>query len=394
MELKRVQDMEVRDKRVFVRVDYNVPLEDGVITDDTRIRASLPTISLLRSHGAKVILASHLGRPKGQVQESMRLAPVAEALRTLLGAEVSYAKDVVRTEAKEVTSNLPPGDVALLENLRFDPREEKNDPEFAKELASLAELFVNDAFGAAHRAHASTVGITQYLPSAAGLLLQDEVEALSKVLEHPDKPFALILGGAKVSDKIGVIDHLLEKVDVVLIGGGMANTFLRAQGRDVGASLVEEDNVEVASEVIERAKGLGVGLLLPIDAVVAERMSEDANARVVSVDAIPSGLAIYDIGPATIAAYSEALRPTRTIVWNGPMGVFELAPFANGTKGIANAVADSSGFTLVGGGDSVAAVTQIGVADQISHISTGGGASLEFLEGKSLPGIAALEVKE
>ena len=394
MRLRRVQDMDVRHKRVFVRVDYNVPLENGAITDDTRIRASLPTISWLRDRGAKIILASHLGRPKGQVQESMRLAPAAEALSTLLGTTVHYARDIVGDDAHAKISGLDAGEVALLENLRFDPREEKNDKQFAQELASLADLYVNDAFGAAHRAHASTVGMTEFLPSAAGLLLQSEVDALSRVVDQPDKPFALILGGAKVSDKIGVIDHLLDKVDLVLIGGGMANTFLKAKGYSIGKSLVEEDNVEVAEEVIQRTGRGGVELLLPVDAVVAERMAADAAARTVAVDSVPDDAAIFDIGPATIESFANALQRARTIVWNGPMGVFELAPFSSGTAGVARAVAESSGFTLVGGGDSVAAIAKIGVSDRISHISTGGGASLEFLEGKSLPGIAALEETE
>ena len=393
MELRRVQDMEVRGKRVFVRVDYNVPLDNGTITDDTRIRASLPTINLLRERGARLILASHLGRPKGQVQDSLRLEPVAHALEALLETEVAYARDVVGEEAHRVSANLEDGQVALLENLRFDPREEKNGRDFAGELAELADLYVNDAFGAAHRAHASTVGMTEFLPSAAGLLLQAEVAALSRVVERPESPYALILGGAKVSDKIGVIDNLLETVDKVLIGGGMANTFLKAQGHDVGKSLVEEDNVDVARDVLERARAANVELLLPVDAVVAERMDANAAAREVNVDDVPSDMAIFDIGPSTVSMFAEALKTARTIVWNGPMGVFELQPFASGTKGVAQAVAESQGFTLVGGGDSVAAIEQIGLADKISHISTGGGASLEFLEGKSLPGIAALEVK-
>lgn len=393
MQLRRVQDMDVRDKKVFVRVDYNVPLDDGVITDDTRIRASVPTISYLRERGARIILASHLGRPKGQVVDSMRLAPVAAALPTLIGADVAYARDVVGEEARRIVSNLDSGDVALLENLRFDPREEKNGRDFAQELASLADYYVNDAFGAAHRAHASTVGMTEFLPSAAGLLLQTEVDALSRVVEDPEKPFALILGGAKVSDKIGVINHLLEKVDMILIGGGMANTFLKAEGANIGTSRVEQDNLEVAGDVLQRAQQLGVDLFLPIDAVVADRMAADARVRTVLLDSVPDNMAIYDIGPETSDAFSLALEDANTIVWNGPMGVFELSPFAGGTRQVAMAVANSRGFTLVGGGDSVAAITQMGVSDRISHISTGGGASLEFLEGKSLPGVAALEEK-
>ncbi|HVX30557.1 MAG TPA: phosphoglycerate kinase [Nitrolancea sp.] len=393
MSLRRVQDMDVSRKRVLVRADFNVPLDHGEITDDTRIRATLPTIELLRERGARIILMSHLGRPKGQVREELRLAPVAKALGDLLGISITYVRDIVGFEVDEELAGLSLGDVALLENLRFDPREEKNDPEFAKELAALGDCYVNDAFGAAHRAHASTVGVTEYLPSAAGLLLQREVDALSHVLNDADRPFALILGGAKVSDKIGVINNLLKRVDSVLVGGGMANTFLKAMGIDVGKSLVEEDNVEVAADVLKRAEVGGVDLLLPVDAVVAERMSEDVAVETVIVERVGPDQAIFDIGPETVKRFADALRPARTIVWNGPMGVFEIEKFANGTRGIAEAVAASDGFTLVGGGDSVAAVQQLGVADRISHISTGGGASLEFLEGKDLPGIAALQEK-
>jgi phosphoglycerate kinase len=394
MTLRRIQDLEVDRKRVLVRVDFNVPLDDGVITDDTRIRATLPTINYLRERGARTILVSHLGRPKGAVRENLRLAPVARALSELLGRHVTYVQDIAGYEAHEETAGLSLGDIALLENVRFDPREEANDPEFARELASLADCFVNDAFGAAHRAHASTVGVTAYLPSAAGLLLQREVDALSHVVSNPERPFALILGGAKVSDKIGVIDHLLERVDSVLIGGGMANTFLKANGVSVGRSLVENDNIEVAAAVLERAKQLNANILLPVDAVVADRMAADAGATVVDIDAVGDDRAIFDIGPKSVKRFADALRSARTVVWNGPMGVFEMAPFSGGTRGVADAVAASNGFTLVGGGDSVAAVEQLGVAERISHISTGGGASLEFLEGKSLPGIAALQEKE
>jgi len=393
MSLRRVQDMDVARKRVLVRADFNVPLDHGEITDDTRIRATLPTIELLRERGARIILMSHLGRPKGQVREELRLAPVAKALSDLLGAPVNYVRDIVGFDVDEEIAGLSMGDVALIENVRFDPREEKNDPEFAKELAALGDCFVNDAFGAAHRAHASTVGVTEYLPSSAGLLLQREVDALSHVLNDAERPFALILGGAKVSDKIGVINHLLERVDRVLVGGGMANTFLKAKGIDVGKSLVEEDNVDVAADVLARAEERGVDLVLPADAVVATQMSEDAEATTVIVERVGPQQAIFDIGPESVKRFAGALRPARTIVWNGPMGVFEIAKFSGGTRGVADAVAASDGFTLVGGGDSVAAVEQLGVADQISHISTGGGASLEFLEGKNLPGIAALQEK-
>jgi phosphoglycerate kinase len=390
MEIRTLQDLDVRGKRVLVRVDYNVPIEDGRITDDTRIRATLPTIAALREAGARTVLVSHLGRPKGQVRENLRLAPVARHLAELLGVDVAYARDTVGPEAQAMVAGLADGDVGLLENVRFDPREEKNDPEFARELASLADCFVNDAFGTAHRAHASTVGVAALLPSAAGLLLEREIAALSRVTSAPEHPFALILGGAKVSDKIGVIDHLLTRVDLILIGGGMANTFLKVQGVEIGRSLVENDKLDVAESALNRAKELGVNVLLPVDAVVAGKLSADAPRRTVAIDEVGPDDAIFDIGPATVAGFAAALANTRTVVWNGPMGVFEVAPFAGGTRGVADAVARSSGFTVVGGGDSVAAIEQLGAADKITHISTGGGATLEFLEGKDLPGIAIL----
>lgn len=390
MEIRTLQDLDVQGKRVLVRVDYNVPIDDGRITDDTRIRATLPTIAALRDAGARTVLVSHLGRPKGQVREHLRLAPVARHLAELLGVDVAYARDTIGPEAQAMVAGLADGDVGLLENVRFDLREEKNDPEFARELASLADCFVNDAFGTAHRAHASTVGVAAQLPSAAGLLLEREIAALSRVTTAPEHPFALILGGAKVSDKIGVIDHLLTRVDLILIGGGMANTFLKVQGVEIGRSLVENDKLDVAESALNRAKELGVSVLLPVDAVVAGKLSADAPRRTVAIDEVGPDDAIFDIGPATVAGFAAALANTRTVVWNGPMGVFEVAPFAGGTRGVADAVARSNGFTVVGGGDSVAAIEQLGVADQISHISTGGGATLEFLEGKDLPGIAIL----
>ncbi len=390
MEIRTLQDLDVRGKRVLVRVDYNVPIEDGKITDDTRIRATLPTISALREAGARTVLVSHLGRPKGQVRENLRLAPVARHLTDLLGVDVAYTRDTIGPEAQAMVAGLVDGAVGLLENVRFDAREEKNDPEFARELAGLADCFVNDAFGTAHRAHASTVGVAAQLPSAAGLLLEREIAALSRVTSAPEHPFALILGGAKVSDKIGVIDHLLTRVDLILIGGGMANTFLKVQGAEIGRSLVENDKLGVAEAALNRAKELGVNVLLPVDAVVAGKLSADAPRRTVAINEVGPDDAIFDIGPATVAGFAAALANTRTIVWNGPMGVFEVAPFANGTRGVADAVARSTGFTVVGGGDSVAAIEQLGAADRISHISTGGGATLEFLEGKDLPGIAIL----
>ena len=390
MEIRTLQDLDVRGKHVLVRVDYNAPIEDDRITDDTRIRATLPTISALREAGARAVLVSHLGRPKGQVRENLRLEPVARHLADLLGVDVAYARDTIGPEAHAMVAGLADGDVGLLENVRFDPREEENDPEFAQELANLADCFVNDAFGTAHRAHASTVGVAAYLPAASGLLLEREIAALSRVTSAPEHPFALILGGAKISDKIGVIDHLLTKVDLILIGGGMANTFLKVQGVEIGRSLVENDKLDVAQSALDRAKELGVNVLLPVDAVIASELSAEVPRRTVAIDEVEQDDAIFDIGPATVAGYAAALADTRTVVWNGPMGVFEVAPFAEGTRGMAEAVARSTGFTVVGGGDSVAAVEQLGVADQISHISTGGGATLEFLEGKDLPGIAIL----
>ncbi|HET9014113.1 MAG TPA: phosphoglycerate kinase [Thermomicrobiaceae bacterium] len=390
MDIRTLRDLDVDGRRVLTRVDYNVPLEDGHITDDTRIRATLPTVEALRARRARVVLVSHLGRPKGQSRDGLRLEPVARRLEDLLGSPVHYARDVIGPEAHAMVASLQPGDVGLLENVRFDPREEENDPGFARELASLADCYVDDAFGAAHRAHASTVGVTAFVPSAAGLLMEREIQALSRVVDEPEHPYALILGGAKVSDKVGVIEHLLDRVDLVLVGGGMANTFLKARGVAVGRSLVEDDKLDVARETLERAGQKGVDFSLPVDVVVAAELTPDAARRVVPVDQVGADEAIYDIGPETVRVFSRALGPARMIVWNGPMGVFEVAPFAAGTRGVAEAVARASAYTLVGGGDSVAAVEQLGVADQITHISTGGGASLEFLEGKELPGVAAL----
>ncbi|ACZ38687.1 phosphoglycerate kinase [Sphaerobacter thermophilus] len=394
MPIRTLDDLDVAGKRVLVRVDYNVPLDDGRITDDTRIRATLPTIQALRERGAAIILVSHLGRPKGKVREELRLAPVAARLGELLGEPVKYARDVVGPEAQAMASSLQPGGVGLLENVRFEPGEEANDPEFARQLASLADCYVNDAFGAAHRAHASTTAVADLLPSAAGLLMQREIAALTKVLESPEHPAALILGGAKVSDKVGVIEHLLDRVDLLLLGGGMANTFLKAEGFPVGRSLVEDDKLDVARATLDRARERGVTVLLPVDVVVAPRLENDAPTRIVPVEQVGDDDAIYDIGPQTVARFAEALRSARTVVWNGPMGVFEVPAFAAGTRGVAEAVASCEGFTLIGGGDSVAAVEQMGLADRVSHISTGGGASLEFLEGKDLPGVAVLRKKE
>jgi len=394
MAIRTLDDLDVAGKRVLVRVDYNVPLDDGRITDDTRIRATLPTIQALRERGAAIILVSHLGRPKGKVRDELRLAPVAARLGELLGQPVKYARDVVGPEAQAMAASLQPGEVGLLENVRFEPGEEANDADFARQLASLADCYVNDAFGAAHRAHASTTAVADLLPSAAGLLMQREIAALTKVLESPEHPAALILGGAKVSDKVGVIEHLLDRVDLLLLGGGMANTFLKAEGLPVGRSLVEDDKLDVARATLDRARERGVTVLLPVDVVGAPRLENDAPTRVVPVEQVGDEDAIYDIGPQTVARFAEALRSARTVVWNGPMGVFEVPAFASGTRGVAEAVASCDGFTLIGGGDSVAAVEQMDLADRISHISTGGGASLEFLEGKDLPGVAVLRKKD
>jgi len=394
MGIKTVRDMDVKGKRVFVRVDFNVPLNDNkVITDDTRIRAALPTIRYLIDQGAKVLLASHLGRPKGQVNEKYTLAPVARKLSEILGTPVLFASDCIGEEAKRVAVGLQDGDVALLENLRFHPEEEKNEPGFVKELASLADIYVNDAFGTAHRAHASTAGIAGLLPSAAGFLMEKEVEYLGKALSNPVEPFVAIIGGAKVSDKIGVIENLLDKVNTLIIGGGMANTFLKAQGLEMGKSLVEEDKVALAAEALRKAAAKGVKVLLPTDLTVAEAVSAEAPHKVVGKDQVPPGWSAVDIGPDSARVFAEEVKKANTIIWNGPMGVFEMAPYAKGTEAVAKAVAESDGTSIVGGGDSVAAVKKMGVAEKVSHISTGGGASLEFLEGRELPGVAALGKK-
>jgi phosphoglycerate kinase len=390
MNKKTVRDIEVRGKRVLLRVDFNVPLEGGTITDDTRIRAALPTIRYLLDREARVIIASHLGRPKGKPEPAFSLRPVAERLSQLLGQAVPLAPDSIGPEVKAMVERLKPGEALMLENLRFHAEEEKNDPSYAKELASLADVFVNDAFGAAHRAHASTEGVAHYLPAVAGFLMERELLFLGKALMQPDRPFVAILGGAKISDKIGVITNLLGKVDKLLIGGGMANTFLKAKGLHVGDSLVEDGSLEDARRVMQEG---GAKLRLPVDAVVADAFSANAAARVVKVEAIPEGWRVLDIGPETVEIFRQELRGAKTVFWNGPMGVFEFPRFAEGTIAIARAVAELEATTIVGGGDSVAAVEQAGVADRITHISTGGGASLEFLEGRVLPGVAALADK-
>ncbi len=389
MNKKTVRDIDVRGKRVLVRVDFNVPLKEGQVSDDTRIRAALPTIQYLIDQRAKVILASHLGRPKGP-QPEFRMDPVARRLSQLLGKPVKKVDDSVGPDVEAAVADLRPGDVLLLENTRFHKEEEKNDPEYARQLAALADIYVNDAFGSAHRAHASTEGVAHYLPAVAGFLMEKELDFLGRALENPDRPFVAILGGAKISDKIGVIRNLLTKVDTLLIGGGMANTFLKAQGFRVGDSLVEDESLDTARELVQTA---GSKMLLPTDVVIGDRFDPQAEARTVPVDAVPDGWRILDIGPQTVQRYTEALRGARLIVWNGPMGVFEFPRFAEGTFAIARALAQSGATTIIGGGDSAAAVEQAGVADQITHISTGGGASLEFLEGLTLPGVAALQDK-
>jgi len=397
-----IRDLQLNNQRVLMRVDFNVPLDHGRVSDDTRIRETLPTIEYALRHGAKLILASHLGRPKGKPDPNFSLKPVAERLRILLdermgrGQNVGFSPDCVGMQAEEMATLLERGQTLLLENVRYHAEEEKNDPAFAKQLASLAELYVNDAFGSAHRAHASTEGVTHHLKkSAAGLLMERELEYLGKATEHPAKPFLAILGGAKVSDKIGVIRNLLPKVDALIIGGGMAYTFLKAMGQETGKSLLEADRVQLAAELIAEAKAKKVRLLLPVDHVVAEKFEANAKPQVVGEgQSIPADMMALDIGPATAALFSEEIAAARTIVWNGPMGVFEFDQFSKGTTKVAEEVAGNPAATsIVGGGDSVAAVHKAGVADKITHISTGGGASLEFLEGKKLPGVEALTNK-
>jgi phosphoglycerate kinase len=395
MNKKTVRDIDVAGKKVLVRCDFNVPLdgETGTITDNRRIRAAIPTIQYLIDHNAKVILCSHLGRPKGEVNSKYSLKPVAEELSKLLGKEVKLAKDVIGEDAQKLTSEIKEGEVVLLENVRFHKEEEKNDPEFAKKLASFAEIYVNDAFGTAHRAHASTAGVADYLPAVSGFLIEKELEFLGSSLENPVRPFVAILGGAKVSDKIGVIENLIEKVDTLIIGGGMAYTFYKAQGHHIGTSICEEDKLDLATSLLKKAEEKGVKLLLPVDNHVSSEYSNDGEDRFVESTEIPDGFMGLDIGPKTIENFKNAIKNAKTVLWNGPLGVTEFSKFAEGTRAIATALAESDAVTIIGGGDSAAAVEKMGLADKMTHISTGGGASLEFLEGKVLPGIDCLNNK-
>ncbi len=391
---KSITDIDVKGKRVLARCDFNVPMQDGVITDVKRITGAMPTIKYLSENGAKVILCSHMGRPKGEFNMKYSLAPVAAKISEYLGKPVIMASDVIGEDAKAKAAALKDGDVMLLENVRFHKEEEKNDPEFAKELASMADIFVNDAFGTAHRAHASTEGVSHYLPSVCGFLIQKELDVMGGALEKPEHPFVAILGGAKVSDKIGVINNLIDKVDTLIIGGGMAYTFLKAKGYAIGSSLCEEDKLDLALELLAKAKEKGVQLLLPVDNRLGDKYDPECNFMLVNSDEIPEGWMGLDIGPATEVLFADAIKDAKTVVWNGPMGVSEWDKFASGTRAVAQAVADSGAVSIIGGGDSAAAIEKLGFADKVTHISTGGGASLEFLEGLVLPGIACLQDKE
>ena len=387
-----IRDIEVSNKRVLVRVDFNVPLDEetGAITDDSRIRAALPTIRYLTCRGARVILCSHLGRPKGKVVEKLRLATIAQRLSQILGKPVKYSRDSIGSEAKKSVAELNGGDVLVLENIRFHPEEKQNDASFAQALASLADLYVNDAFGTSHRDHASIVGVTRYLPSAAGLLLEKEIETLSSITESPAHPFAALLGGAKVSDKVGMIENVMGMVDYILIGGGMAATFLKAKSYEVGLSLIETDKLSVAAELIEKVSKNNVCLLLPVDVVVADEISPTAEGRIVAIEDIASDKRIVDIGPRTATTFKETLQKCKTVFWNGPMGIYEIPQFAGGTKTLANTLANLNATTVLGGGSTADIVTDMGLADKMTFVSTGGGASLEFISGKALPGIEAL----
>ncbi|GAA0446484.1 MAG: phosphoglycerate kinase [Bacillota bacterium] len=393
MNKKSLTDLELKGKRVFCRVDFNVPMKDGKVTDDTRIRAALPTIEYLSKQGAITILASHLGRPKGEVVEELRLDPVADRLSDLIGKEIVKTDAVYGDEVNEAVSQVSDGDIVLIENVRFEAGEEKNDENLVQAFASMADYYVNDAFGAAHRAHASTTGIAEKLPAAAGFLMEKEIEVLGKALDNPERPFTAIIGGAKVKDKINVIDNLLDKVDNLIIGGGLAYTFIKAQGYEIGNSLLEEDKIELAKDFMKKAEDKGVNFVLPVDVIVADDFAETANTKEVAIDQIPADWEALDIGPATSKKYAQIVADSKLIIWNGPMGVFEMEAFANGTKAVANALATTEGYTVIGGGDSAAAVEKFDLSEKMDHVSTGGGASLEFMEGKVLPGVEALSDK-
>lgn len=393
MAKKTILDIDVQGKKVLMRADFNVPMQDGVITDDKRIRAALPSIQHLIKEGGRVILMSHFGRPKGNVVDELRLDPIAKRLSELLGQPVQKVNDCIGPEVAKAADALEPGEVLVLENVRFYAEETDNDSEFAKSLASIADVYVNDAFGTAHRAHASTAGVAKYLPAVSGFLMEKELEFLGGAVENPKRPFVAILGGAKVQDKIAVIETLLTKVDYLIIGGGMAYTFLKAQGYEIGNSLLDADRLDFCREIVKKAKAADVELALPVDIVVANEFAADAENKVVAATEIPADWEGLDIGPKSTKSFSEIVKAAGTVVWNGPMGVFEFEAFANGTKGVAQAMADSSAVTVIGGGDSAAAVEQMGLAEKMTHVSTGGGASLEFLEGKTLPGVAALNDK-
>lgn len=395
MNKKTLRDVEWRGKTVFCRVDFNVPMENGEITDDTRITASLPTITYLCEQGAKVILASHLGRPKGKVVEELRLDPVAKRVSELTGRNVVKVNQVYGPEADEAIAQLKEGEIVMLENVRFDPGEEQNAPELIEQFAKMADIYVNDAFGVSHRAHASTFGVAEKLPAVAGFLVEKEIDALSKALTNPDRPFTAIIGGAKVKDKINVIDNLLDICDNLIIGGGLANTFLKAKGYEIGDSLFEEDKIELAKNLLAKAEQKNVNFYMPEDVIVADAFSNDANKKAVSIDEIPDGWQALDIGPKTSQKYREVVMQSKLAVWNGPMGVFEMDAFAEGSRAVAEALKDAANtYTIVGGGDSAAAIEKFGFTDAIDHISTGGGASLKFMEGKELPGVKVLDDKE
>lgn len=393
MNKKSLKDIQLKGKKVFCRVDLNVPMEDGAVTDDTRVRAVLPTVNYLVEQGAKVILASHFGRPKGEVVEGLRLDPVAKKLSELLHKDVVKANTVYGPEVDEKIRELQEGDILLLENVRFEKGEETNDPELIEAFANMADIYVNDAFGTAHRAHASTAGVAEKLPAVAGFLMEKEIEVLGNALASPKRPFTAIIGGSKVKDKINVIDNLLDKVDNLIIGGGLACTFLKAKGYEIGNSLLEEDKIDLAKSFMKKAEEKGVHFYMQTDAVIADAFSKDANVKNVQADEIEQGWMCLDIGPETANTYREVIANSALIVWNGPMGVFEMEPFANGTKAVAEALAETDGYSVIGGGDSAAAVEKFGVADKMNHVSTGGGASLEFMEGKALPGVVALDDK-